>query len=135
MSAQVQQERADYYRVLEAAQRGPLDVTAWLEWFVGCFGRSVSHAREVVSQVLLKHAFWRAQVDAPPLNGRQQRMLRKLFEQETWTLTVKQWARSCRCSVDTAQRDVDDLVRRKVLAKNPVGGPRTSYRFAWAPGA
>ena len=132
MSSQLQRERADYYRQLEAAQRGRLDVTEWLRWFVGCFTRAIAHSESIVRRVILAHAFWLEHATQAPFNERQQRMLRRVLEEEQ-DLTVKQWARVSKVSIDTAQRDIDALVARKILARNPGGGPRTSYRFAWSP--
>lgn len=132
MSAQIARERADYYRQLEQAQRGGLDVTGWLEWFIGCFERSVTLSFSTLSRVRTRSAFWRAASTMPPFSERQQKMLRKLLEQDAWTLTVKQWAVVCKCSVDSAQRDIADLVSRGVLARNEGGSLKTSYRFNWA---
>ena len=132
MSAQIERERADYYRELERAQRGGLDVTGWLEWFIGCFERSVALSVSTLSRVRTRSAFWRTFAALPPFSERQQKMLRKLFEQDELTLTVKQWAAACKCSVDTAQRDIADLVRRGVLARNEGGSLKTSYRFSWS---
>ena len=36
MSAQIRQERKAYYDILEATQKGELDITPWLEWFLDC---------------------------------------------------------------------------------------------------
>ena len=56
-----------------------------------------------------------------------------LRQQDEWTITVKQWASVCRCSIDSAERDIKDLVTRGLLARNQGGSLRTSYRFAWTP--
>jgi len=45
MSAQIRRERDEYYNLLEHTQRGELNVTGWMEWFLGCLGRSTEHAR------------------------------------------------------------------------------------------
>ena len=42
MSAQIQQERADYYGILEKTQKGTVDVTLWMDWFLNCLGRAIS---------------------------------------------------------------------------------------------
>lgn len=133
MSAQIERERSDYYRELERAQRGGLDVTSWLQWFIGCFDRSVGLASNSLARVRVKSAFWLAMASSRPLSERQQKMLRLVLEQAELTLTVKQWAAACRCSIDTAQRDIADLVVRGVLARNEGGSLKTSYRFSWTP--
>jgi Fic family protein len=42
MSAQIRQERNDYYDILEHTQKGTLDVTPWLDWFLGCLGHALT---------------------------------------------------------------------------------------------
>ncbi len=133
MSAQIERERADYYQQLERAQRGGLEVSGWLEWFICCFERSVTLSFSTLSRVRTKSAFWGAMASLPPFSERQQKMVRKILEQDEWTTTVKQWAAVCRCSIDSAQRDIAELVTRGLLARNDGGSLRTSYRFSWAP--
>ena len=41
--------------------------------------------------------------------------------------------KACACSIDTAQRDITDLVARGVVARNEGGAMKTSYRFSWSP--
>jgi Fic family protein len=131
MSAQLERERGDYYLELERTQRGGLDVTAWLAWFIGCFERSIVLSGSTLSKVRTRSAFWRAATSMPPFTERQQKMLKKILEQAELTVTVKQWAAACHCSIDTAQRDIADLVSRGVLARNEGGSLKTSYRFSW----
>ena len=40
MSAQIRAERNDYYEILERTQKGTLDITLWIQWFLGCLGRA-----------------------------------------------------------------------------------------------
>src|SRR5216683_1336983 len=58
MSAQIRQERSDYYGILERTQEGTLDVTPWMEWFLGCLGRAFDGAQGTLSGVLEKARFW-----------------------------------------------------------------------------
>src|ERR1017187_7263152 len=60
MSAQIRQERADYYDILEATQKGTLDITPWMDWFLGCLGRAIDGAQATLSAVLAKAHFWEA---------------------------------------------------------------------------
>ena len=132
MSAQLERDRAEYYRQLEKAQRGGVDVTEWLAWFIDSFGRCLELSEQTLQQVRTRNAFWRSQEGKDPFSARQQKMLRKILEQEAPDVTVKQWATACKCSIDSAQRDISDLVERRVLKKNPGGSSRTSYRFIGA---
>src|SRR5215470_17542996 len=58
MSAQIRQERNDYYEILEQTQKGTLDITPWMEWFLSCLGRAIYGAQDTLSAVLSKARFW-----------------------------------------------------------------------------
>jgi Fic family protein len=131
MSSQIERDRAEYYRVLEQTQRQGLDVTEWLAWFIGCFSRCIELSTETLVRVRTRSAFWTWLATQPPLSDRQQKMLRRVLEQDTWTTTVKQWAVNGRCSIDTAQRDISVLVERGVLLRGESGGSKTSFHFGW----
>ncbi|MGV3624127.1 MAG: Fic family protein [Archangium sp.] len=132
MSAQLERDRSEYYRMLEKTQRGGLDVTEWLSWFIDTFERCLSLSATTLKQVTVRNSFWRAHETEAPFNERQQKMLRNVLEQDTPEVTVKQWAAACKCSIDSAGRDIADLVARGVLTKNEGGSSRTSYRFSWS---
>ncbi len=129
MSAQIRRERNDYYDTLEATQRGGLDVSAWLEWFLGCLDRAIEGAEETLSGVLRKARFWEAIKDQP-LNERQRRVINRLLDGFEGRLTSSKWARLTKSSPDTALRDITDLVKRGLLVRNPGGGRSTSYSLA-----
>lgn len=126
MSAQIRQERAAYYNVLEQAQKATLDVTAWMEWFLACLGRAIDGAQTTLAAVLSKARFWEA-IRAVPLNERQRLMLNRLLDGFEGKLTTSKWAKIAKCSSDTALRDILDLVERDILVRNPEGGRSTSY--------
>ncbi len=126
MSAQIQLERKAYYDALEAAQKGDLDITAWLEWFLACLDRAFGRADGVLSNVLAKSRFWQAHA-GETLNERQCDMINRLLEGFEGKLTSSKWAKIEKCSQDSASRDIDDLVKRGVLTKDPAGGRSTSY--------
>jgi len=58
MSAQIQQERKSYYEILEATQKGDVDVTRWLEWFLVCLDARLIGAETILAAVLVKARFW-----------------------------------------------------------------------------
>ncbi len=126
MSAQIRLERAAYYDQLEATQKGELDVTAWLAWFLACLDRALDGAETILAAVLSKARFWE-QSGVAGVNDRQRLMLNRLLDGFEGKLTSSKWAAIAKCSQDTAGRDIDDLVRRGVLAKDPGGGRSTSY--------
>lgn len=129
MSAQIRQERKVYYDLLETTQKGDLEVTGWLEWFLACLGRAFDGAEATLSNVLAKARFWDAHAGAA-FNERQRKMLNLLLEGFDGKLTNAKWATLAKTSPDTALRDLNDLVARGVLVKDPAGGRSTSYSLA-----
>ncbi len=129
MSAQIRLERNAYYDVLESTQQGGLDITPWLEWFLGCLDRAIEGAEGVLASTFRKAHFWESQA-RKPFNERQRLVLNRLFDGFDGKLTSSKWAKLAKCSQDTAFRDIDYLVKRGVLAKEPGGGRSTSYALA-----
>jgi Fic family protein len=129
MSAQIRLERNAYYEILEATQKGDLDVTAWLEWFLGCLDRAIEGAEDTLSGVLRKARFWEAIKDQP-LNERQRKVINRLLHGFEGKLTSSKWATLTKSSPDTALRDITDLIKRGILVRDPGGGRSTSYSLA-----
>jgi len=126
MSAQIRLERNAYYDALEAAQRHDLDITDWLQWFLGCLDRAIKGAETILANVLKKAHFWQTH-EQTPLNDRQRRMLTRLLEGFRGKLTTSKWAKIEKCSPDTALRDITDLLHKNILQKAPGGGRSASY--------
>jgi Fic family protein len=129
MSSQIRRERNAYYDMLETTQKGDLDVTPWLQWFLGCLDRAFDNAQATLAAVLRKARFWDTWATAP-LNPRQREMINRLLDGFDGKLTSSKWAKITKCSQDTALRDIDDLLRRGILIKEPAGGRSTSYTLA-----
>jgi Fic family protein len=129
MSAQIGIERADYYETLERCQRGGLDVTSWMEWFLACLGRAIDGASDLLSAVLLKAEFWRNHAQAP-LNERQVKVLNRMLDGFEGKLTSSKWAKLAKCSQDTAGRDIAALLGHGILRKGEAGGRSTHYQLA-----
>jgi Fic family protein len=126
MSAQIRAERKAYYEILENTQKGDLDITPWLAWFLDCLRRAIGGAETILANVLAKADFWKAHA-AEPLNERQRKILNRVLDGFEGKLTSSKWAALGKCSQDTASRDIDDLVNRKILVRQPGGGRSTSY--------
>ncbi len=125
MSAQVRKERNEYYNTLENTQKGQLDITQWLAWFLRCLDQAITATNETLALVMKKAKFWEKHSDG--FNDRQNMMLNKLLDGFEGKLTSSKWATIARCSSDTALRDINDLMERGVLIKEPGGGRSTSY--------
>jgi len=128
MSSQIEAERRDYYLALERQQRSDLDVTPWLQWFIGCLDRAIIRADSILSAVLFKSRFWDV-VNRQPVNPRQQAVINGLLDGFEGKLTSSKYAKLAKCSSDTALRDIQQLVDRGILLLNPGGGRSTSYRL------
>lgn len=126
MSAQIRQERKAYYEILEATQKDELDITRWLEWFLECLGRAFDRAETILATVLNKARFWESFVNVK-FNERQRQIVNRLLNGFDGKLTSSKWAKLAKCSQDTALRDIEDLIRKKVLVKDSAGGRSTSY--------
>jgi Fic family protein len=129
MSAQIRLERKTYYDMLETTQKGELEITLWMKWFLGCIDRAFDTAEQTLAVVFRKAEFWK-QYRAAPLNPRQRDMINRLLDGFDGKLTSSKWARIENCSPDTSLRDIADLVQRGLLRKNQGGGRSTSYSLA-----
>ena len=129
MSAQIRQDRNAYYEILEQTQKGDMDVTPWMEWFLGCLGRAIDGAQTVLATVLAKARFWeRAQRGS--INDRQKLVLNRLLDGFEGKLTTTKYAKLTKSSPDTALRDITLLVEAGLLVRSSEGGRSTSYAIA-----
>jgi Fic family protein len=126
MSLQIRQERSVYYSSLEETQRGTLEITKWLEWFVDCLGRAIDEAGRTLATVTDKARFWESHATVS-FNDRQRLLVNKLIDGFEGKLTSSKWAKLAKCSQDTALRDILSLVECGVLVKDSAGGRSTSY--------
>lgn len=132
VSAQMQAERNDYYDQLERSQRGDLDVTTWLAWFLGCLARAVHRSATELERVLHKALFWQ-RVAAVPLTERQVKALNKVIDEFEQPITNRKWAALTRVSSDTALRDLKALVAAGVLEPAAGAGRSAAYWLAGVP--
>lgn len=128
LSAQIQRERQAYYEMLERTQKGSLDVTVWLLWFLAALQRAVDQALITLDAVLIKARSWQRWATLP-LNERQIKLLNRLLDGFDGKLTSSKWAAIAKCSPDTALRDINDLLARGVLRKTEGGGRNTGYEL------
>jgi len=129
MSAQIRIERNFYYDILERTQKGSMDITPWMEWFLGCLGRAIDGAQDTLSVVLDKARFWERVQDVQ-LTDRQRLVINRLLDGLEGKLTTSKYAALAKCSQDTAHRDILALVNHGVLKQNAEGGRSTSYSLA-----
>jgi Fic family protein len=130
MSSGIESERKEYYVQLESAQRGSLDITSWLAWFLGCLDRAIDASDIMLSSVIYKAQLWQ-KINTKPVNDRQRKAINKMLEHD-WQgyLNTSKYARLNKTSPDTALRDINELLERGILIKNKGGGRSTSYQLA-----
>ena len=129
MAAGIEAERRAYYIQLESAQRGSLDITAWIAWFLGCLDRAIDAADLMLAGVLHKAKLWQT-INERPVNERQRTVINRLLDNWKGFMNTSKYATLAKCSTDSALRDIRKLVERGVLIKNEGGGRSTSYRLA-----
>lgn len=128
MSSQIAADRKEYYRELELAQRGDLDITRWLTWFLHCLDRAIGSAGEMLGAVIHKAKLW-SRINRKPLNDRQRLVINRMLDDFEGFLTSSKYAKLAKCSSDTAIRDIRELLARNILRHNEHGGRSTSYRL------
>ncbi len=132
MSTQIEAERKTYYQILESTQKGNLDITPWLKWFLECLGRAFERATGTLAGVLHKARQW-DHLNQAPINARERELINRLLDGLEGNLTTSKYAKLAHCSTDTALRDIQNLLDLGVLAKNPGKGRSTCYRLADQP--
>jgi len=131
MSAQIQKQRNEYYDLLEETQKGNLEITPWVEWFLDCLDRALEGAEAELADILAKAQFWQRHRSAF-FNERQRMMVNKLLDGFEGKLTSSKWAKITKCSADTALRDIEGLIDSGILRKEAGGGRSTNYGLAEA---
>lgn len=133
MSASILEDRAGYYRILEASQKGSLDITAWLQWFLNTLLNSLEQALARIDRVLAKARFWQAHRDQA-LSAEQIKVLNRLldggergFEEG---ISAAQYQAVAKVSKATATRHLSDLMEKGCLVRLPGGGRSTRYQIA-----
>ncbi len=129
LSTQFELERNDYYRQLETQQRGTLDITTWLEWFLDSLLRCMSSSEQRLSKILFKARLW-SQINQNPVNDRQRLIVNRMLEDDfKGYMNTSKYAKLAKCSNDTALRDIQDLKAREIFIQNSAQGRSTSYRL------
>ena len=128
MSAQIRLERKQYYEILEKTQKGNLDVTEWINWFLSCLINALNSTDLVLKRILFKADFWQKHTTIA-VNERQKRLLNKILDGFDGKLTSSKWAKIAKCSKDTAIRDINDLIDKGIFQKEDAGGRSTNYEL------
>lgn len=128
MSTQIRKERNSYYDILEKTQKGGLDITKWIEWFLNSLLQAIENSEKVLEKIIYKHYFWIKNANIN-LNDRQRTILNRLMDDFQGVLNTTKWAKIAKCSQDTALRDIQDLIEKEILIKSESGGRSTNYQI------
>jgi Fic family protein len=128
MSAQIRVDRKEYYEMLEKTQKGDLDITEWIVWFLNCLINALKSTDITLGRIIRKAKFWTEHTDTL-LNERQKKMLNKLLDGFDGKLTSSKWSKIAKCSKDSAIRDINDLIEKNILQKEAAGGRSTNYEL------
>jgi Fic family protein len=130
MSAQIRIERKSYYYMLEKTQKGGLDISDWILWFLKCLINALKASDITLDKIFKKANFWK-QLANTNFNERQKKVINKLLDTFEGNLTSIKWAKIGNCSKDTAIRDINNLIEKGILKKQDAGGRSTSYVLAY----
>ena len=116
MSAEIRKKRKEYYKILEETQKGSLDITNWLLWFLQTLNTAIENSSIIFDNILSKTQFWQRN-NHLNLNERQKKIINMLFDGFEGKLTSTKWAKICKCSQDTATNDINELIKLGILEK------------------
>lgn len=133
LSSQIMTERNAYYRVLESSQKGTLDITDWLLWFLECSALAIQNSTTTIATVLGKSMFWQ-KFAVVPMSDRQRKVVNRLLDAGPdgfeGGLTTRKYVGMTKCSRATAFREITDLVEKGILKQNEGAGRSVSYGLA-----
>jgi Fic family protein len=133
MSTQIEAQKKQYYEILERTQKGTMDVTDWLLWFLTCLDNAIIGAQASLVRILEKSSTWERVNGALQVNDRQKLVLNTFLDGDYSVLSTSKYAKLAKCSLDTALRDIKQLVDVGVLEWGPSGGRSTTYRLRSVP--
>ena len=124
MSAQIQKNRKSYYAILEKTQKGTMDITNGLVWFLENLLIAIQSSGEITNNVLKRAEFWQKNANLV-FNERQIKVLNRFMDNFGGNLTTTKWAKMCNCSQDTATIDINELIAKKILKR--IGKGRSTH--------
>ena len=128
LSAEIMRQRKEYYDALEQAQKGTIDITPWLQWFIEALRNALMYSLQTTDRVLRKANFWTRHRDTE-MNERQRKVINRLWDGFEGKLTTQKYAKINHCSQDTALRDIQALIEKNILHKTDEGGRSTNYEL------
>lgn len=124
MSGQLMAQRKGYYDGLNAAQRGPLDVTPWVLFFIEQFRLACVASQRVIGTAIDKNRFWAAHAQHD-INERQRKVVKRLLDAGTagfeGGMSAEKYGHLTGASKATATRDLVQLQKLGLLVTTGQG--------------
>lgn len=132
LSASIMAHRKEYYQLLEQSQKGELDITPWLLWFLDTLEDALKHGQSRFNRVIQKTCFWQTHGQTV-LSARQIKVLNRLLDnlgdEFTQGINASKYKSLADVSKPTATRDLTELVTKGCLQQLPGGGRSTRYQI------
>ena len=129
MSKQIELNRKSYYDIIEQTQKGDMDITKWLFWFLNTLSDAITSADKISENLLSKARFWQNLANTD-ISAGQRKLLNRLLDGFEGKMTSSRWANIRDCSQDTASREINDLLGKGILLKDGIGRS-THYLINW----
>ncbi len=131
LSNQIETERDEYYAILEKTQRGDVDITDWLVWFLSQVKKASLRAESTLAPTLSKAKFW-LRFRNTDINPRQTKLLNQMLDVDDFEggINVRKYMGLTRVSRATAYRELIDLVQKGCLTPLAGGGRSSAYRLS-----
>ena len=128
LSSAILNNRKSYYDQLEQTQKGSIDITGWIAWFLVTLHQAVAMSIGKMDRVKQKTNFWDRHADTE-VNERQRKVINRLWDGFEGKLNSSKWAKICHCSQDSALRDIHDLIDKGILRDTGEGGRSKNYEL------
>lgn len=120
MSGQIFKSKKEYYRILERTQKGDPEINPWILWFPETLRKALQEAQKLIDRTILKALSWQ-EYRRIPLNASQQKIITMLLDGFEGNLTSGKLAKICKCSQDTASREIKHLEENRILMRKGAG--------------
>lgn len=135
MAASIMDKRKSYYGILESTQKGGVDITAWMNWFLETLKETFDSALSKIDLVLQKARFWQVH-GQDGLKPEQVKTLNRLLDSGPGGfeggLSAKKYQSLAKVSKATATRHIAELLEKGCVVKLEGGGRSTKYDINWA---
>ena len=129
LSTEMEKNKNEYYEILEKCQKGELDVTQWIVWFLEQVKLAAQNSMHKLNKIRNTTLFWDKHRNIS-MNDRQRKLVVRLLETEDFTdgISRKKYKNLVGTTDITAARDLIDLSNKGILISSG-GGRSTKYHI------